>query len=129
MVTLTLSLCNYCIYNLMLNGIQECRNAKLTNLVLYSLQQRLRLTITSVRLGVWHVLELAFVDFVDVPALLILCTIEELLVLVKAASSTFRAIQIRPSTGKRIRHAKNEEDPVLQVVKKNRSEKCNCEVC
>lgn len=68
------------------------------------------------------------VDLSDHPSPLLLSLLEELLILLEAATSTLRLVQPGPDASEDIGRSKNEKNPVVEVVEQNRGEQSDCEV-
>lgn len=92
---------------------------RLRHLIRDPTQQRLRLTLLAIGLGIWQPPPLALAHLSNAPTALLLSRIEKLLILIETAPPTLGRIQPRPHAGEDIGGCEHEKDPVFQVVEED----------
>lgn len=87
-----------------------------------SAEQRCVFAVFS-RVAVGHLLEFTILDGTNSPSAGLLGFFEEDLVVFKAATARFGLVEVSPDSGEHVREAEDEEEPVVEVVKKDGCQK------
>ena len=87
-----------------------------SRLVRDPLQQRLRLPILAIRLGIRQIFELPTIHLPHLPRRGLLRILEELLVLLETPPAALGTIRPRPHAGESVRQREDEKDVVLEVI-------------
>lgn len=111
------------------NQISLNRDTPLADLISHPAQQWCSFAIVaSIFCRIWHFLVLTFLDCTDPPCSSLFGLFEEVLILIKAAVACFWKVKVSPYTGKRIGDSENQENPVLEIIEHDWSDKSHAEI-